>query len=201
MAKYLKKPKTNIAMNIAMALFCLTLATTYLVSGLYARYTSSATGSDSARVMKFGNLTLTETCDFIEGTTMRVIPGIDLKKEAVVTFTGSEAATYVFVKVGLSDGWTTQDNKTFKLGDMLTWTIDDDWEYLAESEYVFFRTVAPNAKLTADVIKDGKVVVGETIATTSDSITITFKASVVQANGFDSVEAAWASLQTKEVQS
>ena len=34
MAKYLKKPKMNIAMNIAMVLFCLTIVSTYLVSGL-----------------------------------------------------------------------------------------------------------------------------------------------------------------------
>ncbi len=45
--------KANIPMRIAMVLLCLVLATMCWNSGLYARYRSTASGADSARVAKF----------------------------------------------------------------------------------------------------------------------------------------------------
>jgi len=48
-----KKAKLNIPLCAAAVLLCLTLVSIHLTSGLYARYTASATGSDSARVAKF----------------------------------------------------------------------------------------------------------------------------------------------------
>ena len=45
--------KLNIPMFAALILLLLTMVTTHMTSGLYARYTASATGSDSARVAKF----------------------------------------------------------------------------------------------------------------------------------------------------
>ena len=54
-------------MWLAGVLFCLVLITTSMMGGLFARYITSATGSDSARVASFGDLTLTETGDF-DGT-------------------------------------------------------------------------------------------------------------------------------------
>ncbi len=53
MGKYLFKSQKNIPMRIAAVLLCLTLFSTYLVTGLFARYTTSAQGSDHARVAKF----------------------------------------------------------------------------------------------------------------------------------------------------
>lgn len=55
--------KINIPMCLAFILFVLTLITTHLTSGLFARYTVTASGSDSARVAKFdvtGSLDQTE---------------------------------------------------------------------------------------------------------------------------------------------
>ena len=45
--------KVNIPLCAALILLTLTLITTHMTCGLYARYTSSATGSASARVAKF----------------------------------------------------------------------------------------------------------------------------------------------------
>lgn len=45
--------KMNIPMCLAFILLCLTLMSIHLTSGLYARYTTTSTGSDSARVAKF----------------------------------------------------------------------------------------------------------------------------------------------------
>ncbi len=45
--------KANWAFRIAAVFLCLTLITTHLLSGLYARYSTSASGSDGARVASF----------------------------------------------------------------------------------------------------------------------------------------------------
>ncbi len=46
-------PKLNIPLCIASVIFCLTLFSTYFVSGLYARYTSTGQAGSSARVAVF----------------------------------------------------------------------------------------------------------------------------------------------------
>ena len=45
--------KVNIPMCLACVLLCLTLISMHLTTGLYARYTTTAQASDSARVAKF----------------------------------------------------------------------------------------------------------------------------------------------------
>lgn len=47
------KAKLNIPMCAALILFLLTMISIHLTSGLFARYTATASGSDSARVAKF----------------------------------------------------------------------------------------------------------------------------------------------------
>lgn len=47
------KTKVNIPMCAALVLLFLTMISIHLTSGLYARYTTAASGSDSARVAKF----------------------------------------------------------------------------------------------------------------------------------------------------
>ena len=75
-----KKAKLNIPMCVACVLFCLTLFSFHLCGGLYARYTARGSASDSARVIKFGELTLTETGDFFQPGKLLIIPGVDLTK-------------------------------------------------------------------------------------------------------------------------
>ena len=72
MADSYRKRRSSLTMGerllfLAGILFCLILITTAMLGGLFARYTTSGSGSDSARVAKFGTLTLTETGDF-DGT-------------------------------------------------------------------------------------------------------------------------------------
>ena len=202
MAKYVRKPKMNIAMCVAGVLFCLTMVSTYMVSGLFARYSSTGTGSDSARVMKFGKITIEETGDFVGNTkNMMIIPGVDLEKKAVVNFDGSEAATYVFVEVDLAGNWTYAEPGTFLYGTLMDWAVADGWHYVRGSKYVFYRELAPNTTLSVPIIKENKVHVSENITKetiqTFDGMTITFRASVVQSNGFAGVSDAWASLESK----
>lgn len=206
MAKFLRKPKKNIALRLAGILFCLTLVSFYMVSGLFAKYTTSGKGSDSARVIKFGDITLTETGDFYEGNKMWIVPGLDIKKDAKVSFEGSEAATYVFVQVQVSDHWTCDKGVFTMEGGKISWTVADGWERLDDD--VYYRALKPNETLTADIIKYGIVTVSdginrgdmldiEEVGGVKKTISVAFRAYVVQSSGFASAQAAWDSLAGK----
>lgn len=208
-----EKPPVNlgsILIRVAAGLFILTMITVYLLGGLFARYVSSDQGSDSARVATFGNLTLTETGDF-DGTDSKkgmIIPGVTLTKDAIVTFTGSEAATVVFVEVIVPENtWKTEDNRAFSYGG-LSWTVASGWEYLTKDlyggkvRYVFYKTLEPNTELNKErIVQDGKISVSEEITkATIDGLAngdLAFRASVIQAGGFETVGEAWAAMAAK----
>ena len=206
MAKFLRKPKKNIALRLAGILFCLTLVSFYMVSGLFAKYTTSGKGSDSARVIKFGDITLTETGDFYKDNKMWIVPGLDIEKDAKVSFEGSEAATYVFVQVQVSDHWSFADGVFTMEGGKIRWTVADGWKRLDDN--VYYRALKPNETLTADIIKDGIVTVSdginrgdmldiEEVGGVKKTISVAFRAYVVQSSGFASAQAAWNSLAGK----
>ena len=203
------KTKMNIPMCLAAILLCLTLISIHLTSGLYAKYISSASGNDSARVIKFGELTLTEEGDFYEGNKLMIIPGVALTKKATVSFSGSESATYVFVEITPSK-WSTTDNKTFSLMSngktAMQWNIAEGWIFLKSDNgtYIYYRELDPNTELVAaDIIaENGKVSVSDQITKseieTMTGISIKLRASVVQSGGFDNPESAWSSIAAKE---
>ncbi len=94
MGKYLRKNKTkvNIPICIAAVLLCLTLFSTYLVTGLFARYATSAQGSDHARVAKFsikrgGALTESIEADLVPGEDKGVTLIIENNSEVAVEYT------------------------------------------------------------------------------------------------------------------
>ena len=199
-----------ILIRVAAGLFILTIISIYLLSGLFARYVSSDQGSDSARVATFGNLTLTETGDF-DGTDSKkgmIIPGVPLTKDAVVTFAGSETATVVFVEVIVpKDTWGMADNRAFSYGGM-SWSVASGWEYLTKDlydgkdHYVFFKILEPNTQLSGEeIVKDGVISVSEEITKANigslGNADLTFRASVIQAGGFKTVQEAWTAMAAK----
>lgn len=204
------RAKINIPICIAIFLFCLTLISAYLTCGLYAKYISSAYGSDSSRVTTFGNITLTETGDFNSDGKLVIIPGVNLTKKAVINFAGSEAATYVFVEVIPSAWQISANNKSFlfTLNDktVMQWSIEESWTFLESDNgtYIYYRKLPPNSVLDgANIIADGgKITVSNQITKSEISsmtgISIKLRASVVQAGGFESPNAAWASIASKE---
>lgn len=208
MAKHRKKIKWNIPMCLAGVLFCLTLLSIRLTSGLYARYTASGKTDDAARVITFGDLEVTETGDFEENGTMLIIPGVDLTKKAVVNFAGSEAAVYVFVEADVSADWKTVDGKTFSVSngskELMRWMIGEEWRFLEEEQgaYIYYRVLEPNTPLDTDIIADGTVYVSDQLTKSElegmDDVSIQFRAAAVQLGGFDGPTAAWASLAAKE---
>ena len=203
------KTKMNIPMCLAAILLCLTLISIHLTSGLYAKYISSASGNDSARVIKFGELTLTEEGDFYEGNKLMIIPGVALTKKATVSFSGSESATYVFVEITPSK-WSTTDNKTFSLMSngktAMQWNVAEGWLFLKSDNgtYIYYRELTPNTELIAtDIIaENGKIAVSNQITKSEiqvmTGISIKLRATVVQSGGFENPEAAWNSVAANE---
>lgn len=203
------KTKLNIPMCLAAVLLCLTLISIHLTSGLYAKYISSVSGNDSARVIKFGELTLTEEGDFYDGNKLMIIPGVALTKKATVSFSGSESATYVFIEITPSK-WSTTDNKTFSLlsngKTAMQWNIAEGWLFLKSDNgtYIYYRELAPNSELVmADIIaENGKIAVSNQITKSEiqvmTGIFIKLRATVVQSGGFENPEAAWNSVAAKE---
>ena len=229
MARVHAKAKMNIPMCVACVLFCLTLFSFYFTGGLFARYVTNNEGVDSARVIKFGDISITEEGDFVSNdgkNTFMIIPGVDLKKDVELAFTGSEAATYVFVEI-TTEYTQTADNYTFTYGTngndapILQWSVvkksaedsPEGWTYLTKNadKYVYYRVLAPNTPLeSVDIIsgtKTGSEINGEIIVnaeTKSDikslegkNISIKIRAAAVQAGGFKDAAEAWASVADK----
>ena len=74
--------KKNIPMYAACILLCLVLITTYMTSGLYARYTAEGLGSDSARVATF-DITNSDL-RFSEKMRIDIAPAEDEVKEIAI---------------------------------------------------------------------------------------------------------------------
>ncbi len=145
--------KQKIAFWTAALILCLTLISSGLTCGMYARYTTAGTGSDRARVAKFGQLALTMQQTQQNG---KLLPGqaADVVLDPKVTMTESEVAVVVYVYVTLpeeSDWRYDPVSRSFTCGPIL-WTVEEGWEYLEEKDntYTFYQILPPGESL-ADV--------------------------------------------------
>lgn len=82
----------NIIMTLATILLCLTLISSYLTAGMYARYVSSDSSSDSARVATFrvtetGNLTRSFAAELIPGETYIIPINVANESEVAISYT------------------------------------------------------------------------------------------------------------------
>ena len=197
--------RSPIVFYFAIAVMILLVITTNVTGGLFARYASYSEGEDSARVIKFGDITLTTTID-----NFLIVPGRDIAKTAKISFAGSESATYLFVVLDVGEAWS------FSAGSMFSVTLDSvtamqwsvvttDWTYLTtqEGKYVFYKTLAPNVSLAnVEVVSGAKITVSNDITNTmlnllaenKEKLSISISATVVQSNGFDDVSTAWTSV-------
>ena len=170
-----REPVVNVAMCLAIVLFWLVIITTYMSSGLFAKYSTMGSGKDSARVITFGELTVTETLDTgvtATGGNLIFVPGTTMKKDISVAFEGSEADTIVFVALD-ADGWTftapnATDPATFTLKQdattLMSWKVASGWNYLASegNQHVFYIFLDSNTPL--GTIVDGQLVGKDFIA-------------------------------------
>jgi|GEM_PF-2072287 len=201
-----RKKRHNIPIYLACLLLCLTLISIHFSSGLYAKYTTTVSGSDSARVIKFGDITLTESdsSPITDDQKFIIIPGVTIKKNPLISFAGSEAMTYIFVEIEVSSHWDhdlSGDKHLFTINtDQLSWQVAEGWKDLCDdgSTYVFYHELAPNTGFSAGIIDEGQIIVSSGI-TASDLSSIlstgnpyiNVRAMAVQGNGFDSATDAW----------
>lgn len=203
-----KKNKSGtIMLVIALILLLLVMVSLHMTSGLYARYISTGSGSDSARVIKFGELAITETGDFTTNSSGNrefvFAPGTTFTKDIKISFGGSEAATLIFVSVHAPDWKVSGDYNYTDLNEQLTWSVDSSkWTRLKSvgESYVYYMVLEPNEKINnmPFVANEGKITVSENgtvdMYLNYPTTMFTVKTYAVQANGFESVEDAWDSV-------
>lgn len=186
--KRLAKPNKR-RLPLRAWLLYLAVATFALTGVTFSRYMASAHSQDEARVITFGDLTVTDS-----GVTP-VQPGVAAQKDLTVRFEGSEAATYVFVELQGSDWTRGADNRTYTYGDgRLSWRVADGWTHLQDN--VYYRALSPNTALDAGLIDDGAVNVSENMTRTeleklSKALSIRVQVAAVQREGGDTAQIAW----------
>ena len=189
-----RRPKPRLPFSAVLSYLVLLAAA---VSGVtFSKYMAGTTVGDTARVAIMRDITVTETGNFAEPDKWVITPGVDMIKNAVVNFEGSEMACYVFCEIKTT-GWSRlNDDYSFAFSgggeNILGWAVNNGWNYLSGngSEAVYYRTVSANAVLQADVLAEGgKITVSENITKTQlDSLPkdmqIKISATAVQYNGF-----------------
>jgi hypothetical protein len=160
----------SMMMRVAGALLCLVMLSTHLMGGLYARYRTEGSSEDEARVIKFGEIAVEETGDFVNvGGVNKFIftPGVSLEKAVRIYFGGSEAVTYLFAAVH-TPGWVmAADNSKFSFSvkgeggqpatEILSFQINlgedpittKKWTYLTSKDdtHVYYLALNPNEAL------------------------------------------------------
>lgn len=186
--KRLAKPNKR-RLPLRAWLLYLAVVTFALTGVTFSRYVASAHSQDGARVITFGDLTVTDS------GSVQVQPGVPAKKDLTVRFDGSEAATYVFVELKGS-GWTRgADGIYHDATGLMTWRVADGWTHLRDN--VYYRELAPNTALDAGLIDGGTVDVSEDMTRTqlqaaAGTLHIRVQAAAVQREGGDTAETAWA---------
>lgn len=184
--KRLAKPNKR-RLPLRAWLLYLAVVTFALTGVTFSRYVASAHSQDEARVITFGDLTVTDS-----GVT-QVQPGVAAQKDLTVHFDGSEAAVYVFAEV--QGGWTLgADGIYHDAAGLMTWRVADGWTHLRDN--VYYRELAPNTVLDAGLIAGGTVDVSENMTRTelerlSKALSIRVRAAAVQREGGDTAQIAW----------
>lgn len=185
--KRLAKPNKR-RLPLRAWLLYLAVATFALTGVTFSRYVASAHSQDGARVITFGDLTVTDS------GSVQVQPGVPAEKDLTVHFEGSEAATYVFVELKGSDWTRGADGIYHDATGLMTWRVADGWTHLQDN--VYYRELAPNTVLDAGLIDDGAVNVSENMTRTeleklSKALSIRVQAAAVQREGGDTAQIAW----------
>ena len=196
-----QKRNPKFRLPFSAVLLYLVLIAVALSGVTFSRYMTGTTVGDTARVAIMRDITVTETGNFAETDKWVITPGVDMIKNAVVNFEGSEMACFVFCEIKTT-GWSRLDEHSFAFSgggeNILGWAVNNDWKFLSGngSEAVYYRIVSANTVLQADVLADGgKITVSENITKTQlgllpKDMQIKISATAVQYNGFSEGSAA-----------
>lgn len=153
----------------------------------------TATSDTVTNTFTYGdiNITLGETT----GSDYKIIPGVDIEKDPLVTVEAGSEACWLFVKVE-EEGTFVANKVTYSIAD--GWTKGDGTKIPAN---VYYRAVdAVKNDTDFAVLKDNKIYVSDTltkidikgILTTTPKLSIT--AYAIQKDGMDNAATAWAAI-------
>lgn len=153
------------------------------------------------------NITLAENT----GSDYKIIPGVDIEKDPLVTVLAKSEACWLFVKVE-EENWPelTYVNKDGKAVRKVNYDIADGWtkgDGTSIPANVYYREVAADdANQEFPVLKGNKITVSDTltkidikdILTTTPKLSIT--AYAIQKDGMTDAAAAWAAINDAATQ-
>ena len=155
------------------------------VAGTYAYLTDKT--AQVVNTFTVGNVNI----DLTEKTTdYKMIPGMTIEKDPMVTVKADSEDCWLFVKV----------EKSANFADFLTCNMAEGWTALDGVNGVFYRQVAASdSAQNFDVLADNRVIVKSDVTkammdglTDATRPTLTFTAYACQGAGFDSADKAWA---------
>ena len=177
----------------AMLALTLVLAAYWAVGGTAAWL--AAKSDPIASTFTFGDINITLTDENSQEGQIKIIPGVDIKKDLKVTVQADSVDCWLFVKV--------EEYGTF-VRDKVVYSIAEGWTKGDGSpipEDVYYRQVntATNDS-TFSVLKDDKITVSKSL-TKADirnitDPTLTFTAYAVQMEGINTAAEAWATIGT-----
>lgn len=147
------------------------------------------------------NITLAENT----GSDYKIIPGVAIEKDPLVTVLAKSEACWLFVKVD-EENWPelTYVNKDGKAVRKVSYDIADGWTKGDGTNIpanVYYREVAANAaNQEFPVLKDNKITVSDTLTKIdiNEKLTGTPKLSItayaIQKDGMDTAAQAWAAI-------
>ena len=198
----------NITSKFSVFLLSMTLVTTYWLSGMYARYTTTHDVDDATRVIGFGDITINKRGIFNEERTI-FAPGANIYGNVNIDFEGSDTSVYIFVELTLSSNWDVLDTHDIVIssGDVLLLDaeIGSSWNYLNkfDNSVVYYQHLDSNINFNDNVFESNSIVVSPFVTDEHlnllKNITIKFDSYAVQSNGFGSVESAWERIKGGEL--
>ena len=176
------------------------------VSGTVAWLVSKPESRVSTFTLGDINITLKES-DF-GSQPIKIIPGIDIKKDPKVTVMANSEACWLFVKV---EEMNWPDFKEANGTRKVSYSVNNGWNALKDNPGVYFREVnaedaqkgidytvlAGNESCPSGVIKVSQELTKEeinSITYSANQPSLTFTAYAVQRAGIDTAAAAWATV-------
>ena len=196
--KYIKKSQRSVGAIVQWtvgSLLVLTLLSTWLVSGLYARYMVSDSRYDTARVAStgIGKLELwehfaeeTDTNSGIYHLTAKtatgneynkVLPGVDIPKDPTISLQINKAEVRYALYVKVTESEPFPDHVTYSLTD--DWKCVDSENGIYQYKDIFeANTLYPLKEI--QILKDNKLYVSEQYVGSGKSFSLTFNAYLMQ---------------------
>lgn len=146
------------------------------------------------------NITLAENT----GSDYKIIPGVDIEKDPLVTVLAKSEACWLFVKVDEENWPEFADGEGENAVRKVNYDIADGWtkgDGTSIPANVYYREVAANdAAQEFPVLKDNKITVSDTLTKIeiNEKLTETPKLSItayaIQKDGMDTAAKAWAAI-------